>query len=257
MNYQDWCGMTAQTGSVLSGAFTILATCMYLIFEHKQLKKGSCTEISLLPSTTDLLKQFIICWAFTIILFLSVITIIISGYLIYSVYAKIHKGLVIYVIWIIFYEIMNIVVQVLTNHFSVKEARVMRWFGLVSRIFMHCFCMYFIISYAYIKNQSQQRANILFYRRPVSVGNRVPTSPPLDSYPFPKMSAYLQRQPEGIPARPSTVKVEPEIHALFVPQLRLHGTRHRRKLTDILVLGSPWKQQLRVASSVRLAAADF
>ncbi|XP_055120291.1 transmembrane protein 217 isoform X4 [Symphalangus syndactylus] len=170
MKQQQWCGMTAKMGTVLSGVFTIMAVDMYLIFEQKHLGNGSCTEITLkYKAVSDIINNFIICWSFKIVLFLSFITIIISCFLLYSVYAQIFRGLVIYVVWIFFYETANVVIQILTNNdFGIKEVRIMRWFGLVSRTVMHCFCMFFVINYAHITYKNQSQGNIISYKRRIS-----------------------------------------------------------------------------------------
>ncbi|XP_008691697.1 transmembrane protein 217 [Ursus maritimus] len=173
MKQQRWFGMTARMGTVLSGVFTIMATDMYLIFEQKYIRSNDCNDNYLQTRSAGVLvRQFIICWTSSVVFFLSFVTIIISCFLLYSVYAQIHRGLVIYTIWIIFYEIINIVVQILTNNSSViEEVRVVRWFGLLSRIFMHCFWIFYVISYAHIIYKSQSQGNIISYNRRISTGN--------------------------------------------------------------------------------------
>uniref|UniRef100_A0A673T7E6 Transmembrane protein 217 n=1 Tax=Suricata suricatta TaxID=37032 RepID=A0A673T7E6_SURSU len=168
MRQQHWLGMTAKMGTVLSGVFTIMATNMCLIFEHRYLR-NNCTDNSLQNNSASvLISHFIICWAFNIVFFLSFITLIISCFLLYSVYAQIYRGLVTYMIWISFYEAVNITVQIFTNNASViEEVRVVRWFGLMSRIFMHCFWIFYVISYAHIIYKSQS-GNIISYNRHIS-----------------------------------------------------------------------------------------
>lgn len=101
MKQKRWCGMTAKIGTVLSGVFTIVATNMYLIFEQKYLRSSNCADFNPQSKSTNILiNHFFICWSFSIVLFLSCITIIISCLLIYSVYAKICRSMVIYIIWI-------------------------------------------------------------------------------------------------------------------------------------------------------------
>ncbi|KAF6365508.1 transmembrane protein 217 [Rhinolophus ferrumequinum] len=173
MRQKRWCGMTAKTGTVLAGVFTIVATDMYLIFEQKPLRSSHCTEVDQWNESVILLiRQFLICGSLNIVLFLSCITIIISCLLMYSVYAQMCRGLVVYIIWICFYETVNIVLQILTNSdTSIGEVRVMRWFGLVSRIFMHCFWMFFVTTYAHIIYKSKAQGNIIFYNRRISAGS--------------------------------------------------------------------------------------
>lgn len=173
MKQKRWCGMTAKIGTVLSGVFTIVATNMYLIFEQKYLRSSNCADFNPQSKSTNILiNHFFICWSFSIVLFLSCITIIISCLLIYSVYAKICRSMVIYIIWIFFYETMNIVIQTLSNNnINIGEVRVMRWFGLVSRIFMHCFWIFFVITYAHIIYKNKSKGNIISYNRRISTGN--------------------------------------------------------------------------------------
>uniref|UniRef100_G3QNX3 Transmembrane protein 217 n=1 Tax=Gorilla gorilla gorilla TaxID=9595 RepID=G3QNX3_GORGO len=170
MKQQQWCGMTAKMGTVLSGVFTIMAVDMYLIFEQKHLGNGSCTAITpKYRGASNIINNFIICWSFKIVLFLSFITILISCFLLYSVYAQIFRGLVIYIVWIFFYETANVVIQILTNNdFDIKEVRIMRWFGLVSRTVMHCFWMFFVINYAHITYKNRSQGNIISYKRRIS-----------------------------------------------------------------------------------------
>nr|KAF6342254.1 transmembrane protein 217 [Myotis myotis] len=174
MKPKHWCGMTAKMGTVLSGVFTIIATDMYLIFEQKYIRSSNCTEID--PEDMrirSLISHFVACWGFNIIIFLSCITIIISCLLIYSVYAQKYKGMVIYIIWIFFYEALNIVIQILTtNNTGIVEVRVMRWFGLVSRIFMHCFWIFFVMTYAQIIYKSNSQGTIISHRRRISTSSR-------------------------------------------------------------------------------------
>ncbi|XP_037002083.1 transmembrane protein 217 [Artibeus jamaicensis] len=174
MKQKRWCGMTAKTGTVLSGVFTVIATYMYLIFEQKHMRSNDCTEINQsVQNVNTLISQFIVCWSWSIVLFLSCITFVICGLLLYSVYAQRHRGLVLYIIWILFYEAINIVVQLLTNSgTSITEVRVMRWFGLVSRISMHCFWAFFVMTYAQIIYKSKSQGNSISYNVRRSIGDR-------------------------------------------------------------------------------------
>ncbi|XP_074190035.1 transmembrane protein 217 [Rhinolophus sinicus] len=182
MRQKHWCGMTAKPGTVLAGVFTIVATDTYVIFEQKPLRSSNSTEVNQWNRSVILLiRKFLICWSLNIVLFLSCITLgcspcitsIISCLLIYSVHAQMCRGLVIYVIWIFFYETVNIVLQILTNNdTSIGEVRVMRWFGLVSRVFMHCFWMFSVTTYAHIIYKSKAQGNIIFYNRRISAGSR-------------------------------------------------------------------------------------
>nr|XP_027799311.1 transmembrane protein 217-like [Marmota flaviventris] len=170
MKQQQWCGLTAKMGTVLSGVFTILATNMYLIFERKHLGHSNCSEISLQEEGPNPARQFLICWSYTTVLCLSAVTIVLSCLLLYAVYAQIYSGLLVYGVWILFYEAVNLVVQVFTNKFSSAEVRAMRWLGFVLRTLLHCYGLFFVIIYAHIIYKSQNQGNIVFYNRRVSMG---------------------------------------------------------------------------------------
>ncbi|XP_007937650.1 transmembrane protein 217-like [Orycteropus afer afer] len=174
MREQYWCGMTAKMGTVLSGVFTIIATDMYLIFEGKHLQSDTCAETQQrMQDMEQIISQYVVCWGFRIVIIMSTITIVISFFLLYSVYAQMFRGIMIYIIWILFYEAVNIIIQVFTNSNSrVQVVRVMRWFGLVSRVFMHCFWMFFVISYMHILYRNKSQDNIHTYKRHFSVNNR-------------------------------------------------------------------------------------
>lgn len=169
-----WCGMTAKLGTVLSGVFTLLAVYLYLNFEQKHLRDSYCPlkTQTRYNSTDDVINKFIICHSQMIVFYLSIITVVISCFLLYSVYVKLYKGLMTYVIWILFYEIVNIIVQGLTNTgLHTTEVRVLRWFGLVARVVMHCFWAFYVITYAHIIYKDHSQGNILTYNRRISMGS--------------------------------------------------------------------------------------
>ncbi|XP_036104560.1 transmembrane protein 217-like [Molossus molossus] len=174
MKPKHWCGMTAKTGTVLSGIFSIIAMHMYLTFEQKYMKSRNCTEVNHNHNNMNILiKQFFICWSWDIVLFLSCITIVVSCLLLYSVYAQKFRGLIIYIIWIIFYETVNITLQIFTdNNRNAIEVRIVHWFGLVARILMHCFWIFFVMTYAHIIYKSKSQSNIISHSRRISAGSR-------------------------------------------------------------------------------------
>ncbi|XP_032744851.1 transmembrane protein 217-like [Rattus rattus] len=169
MKNQSWCGLTAKMGTVLSGVFSVMATHMHLIFERKHLGNGNCTD-NVHSQGINILSHFFICWSFKIVLSLSLITMLVSCFLLYSVYAQIYEGLMSYTVWIIIYEAVNLAVQTLTDEFSVALVRAMRWFGWVSRASLHCFWLYFVVTHAQIIYQSKKQGNIITYHRRISLG---------------------------------------------------------------------------------------
>ncbi|XP_066216405.1 transmembrane protein 217 [Saccopteryx leptura] len=172
LKQKRWCGMSARVGTVLSGVFTIMATNLYFIFEQKYLRRGNCTEVIREDeSVITLISQKIRCWSWNIVLFLSCVTILVCCLLLYSVYAQKFRGLVIYVSWIVSYEAANVVIQILTNSdTSIAGVRIMRWFGLVSHGFMQCFFLFYVVTYARIIYESQNRGIFIPYGRRVSTG---------------------------------------------------------------------------------------
>lgn len=170
MKQRSLYGLTAKMGTVLSGVFSIMATHMHLIFERKHLGTGNCTE-NFQAHGLNVVGHFFICWSFQIVLFTSVVTMVASCFLLYSVYAQIYEGLMSYTVWILIYESTNLAVQTLTDEFSVALVRGMRWFGWVSRASLHCFWLYFVVTQAQIIYQSKKQGNILTYHRRISLGS--------------------------------------------------------------------------------------
>ncbi|XP_055463251.1 transmembrane protein 217 [Psammomys obesus] len=169
MKHQTWCGLTAKIGTVLSGVFSIMAAHMHIIFEKKHLGDGNCME-KVQMQDINVLSRFFICWSFRIVTFTSFVTMVASCFLLYSVYAKIYEGLMSYTGWIITYELTNLAVQIFTDEFSIALIRAMRWFGLVARASLHCFWLFFVITYAQFIYQSKKQGNIISYHRRISLG---------------------------------------------------------------------------------------
>ncbi|XP_013012015.1 transmembrane protein 217 [Cavia porcellus] len=161
-----WYGLTVRRGTVLAGAFSILATHLYLIFEQKHLAQINCTQARLAGGVAkDAVSLFIICWSLVLMVLLSLVTLAVSGFLLYAVYAQVYLGALLYVLWIPLYEGASLAVQVLTSRFSSRVVRVMRWFGLLSRLLLHCFWLTFVTAYARLSYSSQPEGNILAYSR--------------------------------------------------------------------------------------------
>ncbi|XP_016285183.2 transmembrane protein 217 [Monodelphis domestica] len=171
MRTQRYCGMTAQLGTFLSGVFTIFTTNMFVVFEERHMGDPNCTIQ--IAEEVNLLNKVIICWSFKITFGMSMVTILISCLLLYSVRAQIYQGMVVYVIWIIFFEAVNSLLQTLTNtagegKMNPVEVRYLRWFGLISRVFMHGFWIFFVLKYAHIVYKKQMENKIASYNRPFS-----------------------------------------------------------------------------------------
>ncbi|KAM6185103.1 transmembrane protein 217 [Rhynchocyon petersi] len=170
MRGQHWCGMTAKVGTVLAGVFTIVATEMYLIFEEKYIRGDNCSNIHQGAQTkSKTLNLYLTCWRFEMVLFASLITCGISLFLLYSVYAQIFMGMVVYIIWIVCSEIMHVVVQLLTKENpAVRAVRMLRWFGLVCRGVLQSFWVFFVIAYTHMIYKSKTQGNLLSHDRRIS-----------------------------------------------------------------------------------------
>ncbi|XP_028925237.1 transmembrane protein 217 isoform X1 [Ornithorhynchus anatinus] len=132
MNQRHWCGLTAKLGTFLAGIFTILVTDMFLIFEKRHMK-GS-TNCSHIQEESPTVNHWMICRSFSFSIFLAIITVFICCFLLYSVFAQFYIGMVTYVVWIIFYEASNLLLQILTNrpgdNTLIEEMVWARWCGL-------------------------------------------------------------------------------------------------------------------------------
>ncbi|XP_043859336.1 transmembrane protein 217 [Dromiciops gliroides] len=171
MRKQHWFGINVQLCTFLSGVFTIFVTNMYVVFEEKHMGDSNCTSENN-QEMINSINDIIVCWSYKIVFSLSMITILISCLLLYSVHAQIYKGMVTYVIWIIFYESVNSLLQALTNRpndVSPTEVKFLRWFGLISRIFMHGFWIFCVIKYAHLVYKNQMQSNIASYSRRLSI----------------------------------------------------------------------------------------
>lgn len=166
MNQYHCCGMPAKAGAVLSGVFSIISSNMYLIFEHHYLKRNNCSEPKTNHSSRSFLDEYIGCISLQIAFVLSFLTIIASFLLLYSVYAQLWKGLMAYIIWIIFYECANTVIQIVTkNNTTIKLVIALRWFGWFTRILMHCFGIFFVIMEAYMIHRLKSKVQMISFKR--------------------------------------------------------------------------------------------
>lgn len=126
----------------------IVMTNMYLIFEtgHMNLSLTRAKKFNQerLPKLAKLLPP-----CYYIALSLAVLTYPICVYYIYSVCKQKSMGLLIYVVWIIFYDIINCIIVVVTAkaaqaaHFSISF---LEWFTF-ARIPTDCFWLTFTVTY--------------------------------------------------------------------------------------------------------------
>ncbi|XP_004717976.1 transmembrane protein 217-like [Echinops telfairi] len=168
MRTQQRCGISPKIGTVLSGVFTIIATDLSMIFEEKYMKRSNCSAVQVQNAAIKKhLMQSIMCWSFQIAIFMSLVTFMVSFLLLFSVYTQKFGGMVVYCIWIIVYEVVNIMIQVATSGNPEKGVvKLMRLFGLVSRILMHAlWLLFFVFSYMQITYKRSREGNVLTSNR--------------------------------------------------------------------------------------------
>ncbi|XP_058034365.1 transmembrane protein 217 [Ahaetulla prasina] len=140
------CGITPRAGSVVAGVYMILMTNMYLIFEFRHLSLASI-ELSKIKVKG---LTWIILYCYYTAIVLAFITYPICFYYLYCIYKKKTIGFYVYFSWIIFYDVVNIVIVILTSqigHLSTFSISPLEWFGLAVRIPVDCFWLCFIITY--------------------------------------------------------------------------------------------------------------
>ncbi|XP_075409913.1 transmembrane protein 217 [Tenrec ecaudatus] len=168
MRTQQRCGISPKIGTVLSAVFTIISTDLYLIFEEKYMKRSNCSAVQVQhEALKQHLMQHVMCWSFQIAIFTSLVTFMVSFLLLFSVYTQKFGGMAVYCIWIIVYEVVNVMIQVATSGNPEKGViKLMRLFGLVSRILMHTlWLLFFVFNYMQITYKRSREGNMLTSNR--------------------------------------------------------------------------------------------
>ncbi|XP_042317553.1 transmembrane protein 217 [Sceloporus undulatus] len=165
-----FCGITPKGGSVLAGVYMILMTNMYLIFEIGHL------NASLLVLQKFEAGQFAsIIWNipyyYYVAIALAFISYPICIYFLYSIRKRDTVGLFIYLTWIVFYDVANCVIVVLTSR-AAKRANFaispLEWFGLATRIPLDCVWLSFIVAYAMIIIEGRRTGRMSLRTRRIS-----------------------------------------------------------------------------------------
>ncbi|XP_006266251.1 transmembrane protein 217 [Alligator mississippiensis] len=163
-----FCGMTPRTGTSLAAIYMILMTNMYLIFETGHLARAR-NEME--KSVVLVGRVLMIPYFYYIAIALAIITYPVCILLIYSVIKRLHRGMFVYVGWIIFYDVVNCILVPLT-HKTVQELLFsishLEWFGLAMRLLMDCFWLSFVVTYALIIMDSKTQHRISFKGRRIS-----------------------------------------------------------------------------------------
>ncbi|XP_077784993.1 transmembrane protein 217 isoform X1 [Podarcis muralis] len=141
------CGVAPKAGSLLAGVYMILTTNMYLIFEAGHLNRSLALIKLHQEENYSIGTMWVIPYYYYTAIGLAVITYPICFYFLLSIQRRDTVGLFIYIVWIIFYDLANIVLVVLTARAALYSISDLEWFGLATRIPTDCFWLLFIITY--------------------------------------------------------------------------------------------------------------
>lgn len=173
-----FCGMMPRTGSIVAGIYMILMTSMYIIFEsgHLRLSKREVTRFLSYNDMTGLV--WIIPYCYYVAIALAVLTYPVCFLLLYSVCSRNTVGMFAYVAWIVFYDLSNCIILILTRqaaHQAAFHIHHLEWFGLATRIPVDCFWLSFVITYAIVTIESRSAGRMSLKIRRIS--KHVPEPP--------------------------------------------------------------------------------
>uniref|UniRef100_A0A803TWI1 MARVEL domain-containing protein n=1 Tax=Anolis carolinensis TaxID=28377 RepID=A0A803TWI1_ANOCA len=164
------CGLTPKGGCVLGGAYMILMTVMYLIFEFGHLNRALYhLEASDTRHSVGIVR--IIPYCYYVAIGLACVTFVVCIYFLYSVQKRDTVGLFIYLTWIIIYDITNFIIVTLTSraakraNFSISP---LEWFGLITRILCDFIWLSFIVAFAMIIIEGRRAGRTSLRTRRVS-----------------------------------------------------------------------------------------
>ncbi|XP_044531229.1 transmembrane protein 217-like [Gracilinanus agilis] len=151
--WQQKCKMKPRVGSCMAGIFTILSTIQSLILDLNQ-KSTFGKEPNKYSIFKDLhgLALWTVSHKNNIIIFFYITTLLASSFLLYSVYTKLYLGLLVYIFWIIIYEITSFSILLLISKFirhPFISLGYYLWISQISRMILHIFWLPFVMAYAY------------------------------------------------------------------------------------------------------------
>ncbi|XP_054836390.1 transmembrane protein 217 [Eublepharis macularius] len=164
-----YCGMLPKTGSIVAGIYMILMTNMYIIFETAHLDRAK----ECLQSDDDLIIYY-----YYAALLLAGLSYPICFLLIYSVWNRNTKGMIAYIVWIIFYDLANFTILILiftTAYNTPLSVHPLEWFGLVCRLLVDCFWLSYIVIYTLMILESRSKGRMSLKIRRLS--KHVPEPP--------------------------------------------------------------------------------
>ncbi|XP_072498067.1 putative transmembrane protein 217B [Notamacropus eugenii] len=151
--WQQKCKLSPEKGSFMAGIFSILFTIQSLILDLNQTFSFGKDSHKF-----SIYKELhgVMLWTSThknhIIIFLSITTLLVSCFLLYSVQMELYLGLFVYVLWIVTYEIACFSLIVLISHIihpSFQPIKYYLWINQISHMFIHAFWLPFVITYAH------------------------------------------------------------------------------------------------------------
>ncbi|XP_036622141.1 transmembrane protein 217-like [Trichosurus vulpecula] len=153
MFWQQRCKMNPRMGSCMAGIFSILLTIQSLILDLNQ-----TFSFGRDPNKFHIYKELhgVVLWTFShknnITIFLSITTLLASCFLLYSVHMELYLGLLVYILWIVIYEItcfslILLMSQVIQPPFL--PIKYYLWINQISRMIFHAFWLPFVTIYAY------------------------------------------------------------------------------------------------------------
>ncbi|XP_069344622.1 putative transmembrane protein 217B [Eulemur rufifrons] len=139
--------------TLMVGTFSVLNTIQFLIFDLSRLTQiGYEDDFSIYQHTQSELVSWIMTSSYNISIGLSLITILVSCFLLYSIHMSIYVGLLIYTLWITTYELTSFSMVLLINGAIKEKFKELSSLYLtlqISRMLLHFFCLPFVVKHAY------------------------------------------------------------------------------------------------------------
>lgn len=165
---------------LLAGIFSTLNTIQFLIFDLNEVTfLGYEEKYNIYMEVKSGLAPWLLTEKKRISITLSTITISLSFLLLYCMHENKYIGLLCYALWIIIYELASFCMVLLTNSIlgeQFKELGYMHLIFQLSRMFLHFFCLPFIIKYMYTLYKDPKTLSKVSRRRRSSIST-------IDSWP--------------------------------------------------------------------------
>ncbi|XP_063095034.1 putative transmembrane protein 217B [Cavia porcellus] len=182
--------MEARTVTLMIGLFSVLNTVQFLIFDVHQLTHiGYEDKYSLYLDTKSELVRWLLRHRSKVLSVLSLVTIAVSCSLLYSVHQDSYKGLLLYALWLVVYELATFSLLLLTSGTVRPRFWVLKRLGLLlqgSRMVLHFVCLPSVLRHAYELFKSFKMVSKVGHRRRSSVST-------VDSWPTTGLKSVYRR----------------------------------------------------------------